>query len=379
MSEPVSLPGAEPPSDHSKAGEDPILFQITAGTIAQALAWIRRALGWLTATYVIGLLILLLGLEWWGERNWLFSLLHYAPAQGILLPLAGLTPVCLLFRWRLVLWHFVAAFILIFGYMTFRWSSVPPINGSEIKAVTFNYGESNRTQFMAFLAAEKPDLLLLQDARNRGADLVAKIPGMYANDMGQFAFLSKFPIQKATLVESVATQGEPVVARYEVQIQGRMIAVYSVHLPTPRQQLVRFLGGRRVLGDLVGHGHREPAFGNYRDWLHERMRLAQALAGVLAEEKLPMIVGGDFNTPDHGYIYHLMAGVMSDAFTHAGRGWGLTFPGSTHNPISFFGPWLRIDYFWAGRGWRVTECRPEPGQKSQHKAVFARFEPQPMS
>ena len=176
------------------------------------------------------------------------------------------------------------------------------------------------------------------------------------------------------------TEGQPVAARYEVQIGGRITAVYSIHLPTPRQQLSRFLGGRRILGDLAGHGHRAPAFGNYREWLQERFRLAQALAGVLGEGWVPpMIVGGDFNTPDHGYIYHLFAREMTDAFACVGRGWGLTFPGSTHNPISFFGPWLRIDYFFTGRGWRVTECRPEPGRKSQHKAVFARFEPQPLS
>ncbi len=92
-----------------------------------------------------------------------------------------------------------------------------------------------------------------------------------------------------------------------------------------------------MLGDLVGHGHRAPVYGNYREWVQERIRLAHALADVLAAEKQPMIVGGDFNTPDHGYIYHLFAGEMTDAFAHAGRGWGLTFPGSTHNPISFFG------------------------------------------
>ena len=336
-------------------------------------------LGWATAAYFIGLVLLLLGLDWWGERNWIFSLMLYAPAQVLLLPLLVLTPACLLLRWRLVGWHLAAVAILAFVYMNFHWSFPRPMDGSEIKAVTFNYGESNRAQFLAFLDAEKPDLLLLQDARNRGADLAAKIPGYFANDLGQFAFLSKFPIQKAEVVESVATQGQPVAARYEVQIQGRIVAVYSVHLPTPRQQLSRFLGGRRILGDFVGHAHREPVYGNYRDWLQERMRLAHALAKVLAEEKYPMIVGGDFNTPDHGYIYHLFAGEMIDAFAHAGRGWGLTFPGSTHNPISLFGPWLRIDYFFAGHGWRVTECRPEPGRKSQHKAVFARFAPQPMS
>jgi endonuclease/exonuclease/phosphatase family metal-dependent hydrolase len=232
---------------------------------------------------------------------------------------------------------------------------------------------------MAFLEAEKPDLILLQDARNGGADLMRRIPGMYASDLGQFAFLSKFPIQSAAVVQSALAEGQPVAARYEIEFQGRAIAIYNVHLPTPRQQLSRFVGGRRVLGDLVGHGHRAAGYGNYRDWIQARIRTAQTLVKVFAEEKYPMIVGGDFNTPDHGYIYHLFAGEMVDAFPHAGRGWGLTFPGSTHNPISFFGPWLRIDYFFVGRGWRVTECRPETGRKSQHKAVFARFLPQPMS
>ncbi len=378
MSDPA--PSQERPAGNpTSPSKDQVLFQLTAANLQSALKWTRHVLGWATLVYVAGLLLLLLGLEWWGERSWIFSVLLYAPIQTCLLPLALLSPLCLLFRWRMVLWHITAAFILVFVYMTFRWSSVPPTSGSELRAVTFNFGESNRPQFMSFLAAEKPDIIVLQDARNRGADLAGKIPGMYFSDLGQFAFLSKFPIQKAAVVDSVQIHGEPVAARYEIQFQGRAIAIYSVHLPTPRQQLSRFLGGRRILGDLVGHGRREAGYGNYREWIHERISLAKALAQVLGEERQPMIVGGDFNTPDHGYIYHLFAGEMSDCFAHVGRGWGLTFPGSTHNPISFFGPWLRIDYFFTGKGWRVTECRPEPGGKSQHKAVFARFAPLPMS
>jgi len=379
MSESGASPRGEPLPNPPPAPGEAVLFQLTEASLRRLLAGFRRALGWVTLMYVGALATFLIGMEWCGERFWLFSLLNYGPIQTCLVPLAFLTPVCLLFRWRLVLWHIAAAFVLIFGYMHFRWSSVSPFHSSEIKVVTFNYGESNRAQFLSFLAAEQPDLLLLQDARGRGADLVKKIPAMYASDLDQFAFLSKFPIERAEIVENVKSEGKAVAARYEVMIQGRLIAIYSVHLPTPRQQLGRFLGGRRILGDFVGHGHREPAYGNYRDYVRARIALGQTLARVLADEKLPMIVGGDFNTPDHGYLYHLFSGEMSDAFANAGRGWGLTFPGSTHNPISFFGPWLRIDYLFAGRGWRVTECRPEPGRKSQHKAVFARFEPRPLS
>jgi len=377
MSDPGSAPSPHPGSPPPQ--REQVVFQITTGSLARALFWARRVAGWLTAGYVGGLLVLLLGLEWWGERSWVFSLLLYAPIQMCLLPLLVLTPFCLLFRWRLVAWHFAAIVLVFFGYMTFRWSSVPPATGAELKAVTFNFGESNRPQFLSFLEAEKPDILLLQDAVGRGPDFAAKLPGMYMKDLGQFVFLSKFPIQKAALVDSVQTDGVTVAARYEIEFQGRTIAIYNVHLPTPRQQLARFLGGRRILGDLVGHGRREVGYGDYRDWVRERIRLGRALAAVLAQERCPMVVGGDFNTPDHGYIYHMFAGEMTDAFAKAGRGWGLSFPGSTHNPVSFYGPWLRIDYFFAGRGWQVTECRPEPGGKSQHKAVFARFLPKPVS
>ena len=353
---------------------DTVILQITAGTLARAVAGIRTALGWLTLGYVGGLISILVALERWGERFWLFGVLLYAPAQILLLPLLVLTPACILFRWRLVLWHLGAGAALAFCYMTFSWSSVRKPGEATITAVTFNAGESNRPQFLAFLQSEKPDLILLQDARGRSAELAAKIAGMSASEVGQFALVSKFPVQKAAFVADVKWRDQPIAARYEVAIEGRVVAIYSVHLPTPRQELSRFLGGRRLLGDLVGRRHREPGFGNYREWLDERIKLARALAATFASEKLPMIVGGDFNTPDHGYIYHLFASELTDAFDRAGRGWGLTFPGSTRNPISLFGPWLRLDYFFVGRGWRVTECRPEEGRKSQHKAVLARFE-----
>jgi endonuclease/exonuclease/phosphatase (EEP) superfamily protein YafD len=371
--------GEDPRDPRAVGAEEVVLFQVTEATFREMVGWLGRGLDWVTAAYVVSLCLFLLGMEWWGERFWLFSVINYGPIQVCLVPLVFLTPVCLLFRRGLVLWHLLAAFLLIFCYMRFRWSSIPAFRSSEVRAVTFNYGESNRAQFLGFLTAEKPDLLVMQDARGRAADLVKLFPDMYGVDLDQFAFLSKFPIQEAAIVESVKVQGQSVMARYEVMIQGRRVAVYSVHLPTPRQQLARFLGGRRILGDFVGHGYQRALYGNYRDWLRERMQLAHTVARVLADEKLPMIVGGDFNTPDHGYIYHLFAGEMTDAFAHAGRGWGLTFPGSTHNPISFFGPWLRIDYFFAGHGWNVLECRPEPGGKSQHKAVFARFEPRSLN
>ena len=360
-----------------ESAPDPVLFKITAGMLTRALARLRRVLGWLTLAYVAGLLIAMIALEWWGERLWVFSLLLYAPAQTLLLPLLVLTPLCLLVRWRLCLWHLACVLAVAFGYMTFSVSGSSRRDERAFSAVTFNYGESNRPQFAAFIEREKPDIILLQDARNRGPEFAAKMPGTFVAGQGEFVCVSRFPIQKSALLTEPKWAGHPVAARFEVLVKDRVLVFYSVHLPTPRRELSRFLGGRRVLGDLVGRRHREPGFGNYSEWIDQRIALARALAKVFQEEKQPFIVAGDFNTPDHGLIYHLFACEMGDAFDEAGRGWGMTFPGRTRNPLTGFGPWLRLDYFFTGRGWRAVECRPEPGTKSQHKAVFARFEPLP--
>jgi len=355
-----------------------VLLQITTSNLVSILKWARCLVGWMTMGYLGFLALILLALERWGERNWLISVLLYAPPQILLLPLVIMAPACLLFRPRLIGWHLAAAFFLIFGYMNFRWSRPARQGSTTVTAVTFNAGESNLPQFLEFLDREKPDFVFLQDTGGRALAVKARLPGASMVSLGQFCFISRYPLEKMSYVEAAKSGDQPVAVRCETVIAGRPAALYSVHLPTPRSELSRFLGGRRILGDLAGRAHREAGFGNYRDWLAARLNLARSLAGVFAKEPLPMIVGGDFNTPDHGYIYHLFAGEMTDAFAHAGRGWGLTFPGSTHNPVSFYGPWLRIDYFFAGRGWNVSECRPEPGRKSQHKAVLARFEPTPI-
>jgi vancomycin resistance protein VanJ len=359
------------------ARPDPVILKITIGTLTRAVGLIRSALGWLTLIYGGGLLVGMAALEWWGERFWVLSVLLYAPPQILLLPLALLTPLCLLFRARLCLWHLACVLVMAFGFMTFRWAGSSRRDDKMITAVTFNCGESYRPQMAAFIEQEKPDFILLQDAGYRGPELAAKLPGSFVAGHREFVLVSRYPVIKSGLVAEPNWEGRPVAARFEVMVKDQPLVLYSVHLPTPRHELSRFIGGRRILGDLVGRKQREPGFGNYREWLDKRIQLASALAKVFKDEKQPFIVGGDFNTPDHGYIYHLFAAEMTDAFTVAGRGWGLTFPGHTRNPLTAFGPWLRLDYFFTGRGWRAVECRPEPGDRSQHKAVLARFEPLP--
>ena len=328
----------------------------------------------LTRLYLAGLIVLLLALEWWGERHWLLSLAIFAPPQALLAPLAILAPVALLVRPRLLLWYGACVALVAFGYMTFRRHSRPAANTKVLTVVTHNVGEGNRQQFFSFLEAENPDVIALQDARFRAADYAGRFPDRYVAASGEFCLISRHLIQQSKTLEAPKWHGRPVAARYEVICEGQPLVIYNVHMPTPRGQFSHVFS-RRFVRDLFVEDEGGAPAGSYREWIDARIELARGLARVFAAEKQPFIACGDFNMPDHGYIYHLFADEMTDAFAHAGRGWGLTFPGETRNPATFFGPWLRLDFVFAGRGWEPVFCNPESGRKSQHRAVVAHFVP----
>ena len=102
--------------------------------------------------------------------------------------------------------------------------------------------------------------------------------------------------------------------------------------------------------------------------------MSRDIIAILQKETVPFLVVGDFNMPANGRTADLFRATMSDAFQQKGRGLGNTFPGSSDNRMAdFFGPWLRLDYLFAGKDWEPLMCRVEPRVAGQHLAVMARF------
>lgn len=353
-------------------------------TTAALLAALRANLGpllragarWLTWAYFAGLLFGIVWLEWAGERFWLSGVFLFAPPQVLLLPLVFLSPFCLVVRARLLLVHALAIGIVVFFYMGWQWNSRPAAPASAIRLITHNAGQSNRPQFYQFAAAEKPDIIALQDARGAGPELSRKFPGFHIVSRGEFYLVSRFPIVQSDVVSQVKWFNRPAAARFELLCQNRTLIIYSVHLPTPRQQLNRFLSGR-AFADMMADedSARRPL--TYGEWTRTRLKMASDLAAVFERETQPYLVCGDFNTPDHGIIYHTVSRHLLDSHRVSGRAFGFTFPGSTRNPLTLRGPWLRIDYAFAGRGWKPIFSQPEPGRLSQHCALAAHFVPIP--
>ncbi len=341
--------------------------------------WTLLSLEGVSISFCALLLVLLAAIEWVAE-SWLpLAMLLFAPPVVFLIPFVFITPLMLWRRrWSHVLAHGVCIGITAFAFMTFRIHRNLKEIPQSITMITHNIGQGDREAFADYFPNEEPDIVLLQDAARRRDSIAKRFPNHRIKALDQFLILTPHTILRGDVVNQVRWREQAVAARFELVVNGREIAVYSVHMPTPRPSLSRILSPRVWLEMFGVAKAPTEGFPSYRGWLDARMELARSLASVMAQEKLPFLVGGDFNMPDHGRMYRLFSRVMTDAFSASGTGWGLTFPGAKDSRVaSLLGPWLRIDYLFAGRGWKPVDCRTADDARSQHRAVLARFEPAP--
>lgn len=336
-------------------------------------------LEWLSVAYCWCMLGLLACVEWAAEIWVPFTILLFAPpavyAAGFLL----LTPMMLWRRkWRHIALHAGCIFVLFAVFMKLRVHRPLVPAAGQITVISHNIGQGDREAFSDYFPKEEPDVVLLQDAGRGREAFSRRFPSHRIRAIDQFMILTPHTILRADVLDSVRWKGRSVAVRYELMLNGREVAIYNVHFPTPRPSLRGSLSPRVWLEALGIRRAPTEGFPSYRAWIDARLALARSLLAETSKEKLPYIVGGDFNMPDHGRMYRMIAGAMTDAFAAAGNGWGLTFPGSKDSAIAaIIGPWLRIDYLFAGSGWKPVDCRTADDPRSQHRALLARFAPTP--
>ena len=239
--------------------------------------------------------------------------------------------------------------------------------------LTFNRGE-RAGSLLPFKEKHQPDIAAMQEAGKKSSTYL-RAEGYsdmsYGEDIGEFMLLSKYPIKdKGLLKFEIDGRGHEIGAWFIVDFAGDAIVIYNVHLDTPRDQLKAFQRG----AFLRGLWPFSEAAKNYQRFWDRQIELANLLLEHIEAETRPTIVVGDFNTPDRGYIYRRFAKRLQVAHEKAGHGFGFTFPGTTRNPLTLFGPWLRLDHQFANQSWRVLDCWTESGRRSQHLAVAATFE-----
>ncbi len=91
----------------------------------------------------------------------------------------------------------------------------------------------------------------------------------------------------------------------------------------------------------------------------------EQIRAMLAQETLPLIVSGDFNSTPHNWVYYGLADGLVDAFRVAGRGWGATY----HADF----PVARIDHVLVSRAWKVVQAHVSKAPYSDHLPLVVRL------
>jgi endonuclease/exonuclease/phosphatase (EEP) superfamily protein YafD len=229
--------------------------------------------------------------------------------------------------------------------------SKPPIAGQSVTVMSINL--LGRNQDTAALVAEvlavQPDVLLLHEYRphwhqafqSEVGDDYPYVGCVQRDDDFGLAVYSRLPF--ATPVDTAVPlgNGDTPQARMVVRIDGRDVAVYSVHLMPPKN-CAYTTRQRREFADLLD---------------------------LLKQEELPVVLCGDFNfTNASAYADELERLGLIDAHRISGCGRGSTWP--RIGPFRWF-PGIRLDHVFLSKQLTSTRCRTGIGHGSDHRPVIA--------
>ena len=275
--------------------------------------------------------------------------------------------------WRLLS---VAALLVCVTLLMGLSLGAPEDGHGRIRFMTYNvksYLALQRSGGVEGLAQEvfehQPDILVMQDAGQlvdvegnvRSADLLRVVgtawPHAHATD--EYVLLSRWPIRQCWH-GAIPVGDEPhVFAHCDVDVDGRVVQVITVHLITPRKGLVA--------------KHRGQAHWLGLDEWQDNMLLRMRQTGLLAEylRQLPpgpRIVAGDLNATEASVVEQTLLNTgLRDAYSAASVGYGFTHGHSLLRGLSF----LRIDHILVSPDIAVADAFTGGAQASQHRPVIA--------
>ena len=337
-------------------------------------------------------------MRWLGEKNLFFGCAIYWPPMVWFLPaivLAGTSVV--LVDWKTFSANVILCITLAVFGIGWKWpheidlQKTNPGGNTEITILTNNRGQNMGQSMKPFIDAVQPDVMCFQDSHGMKKRYLSD-PGYAAYphvaEAGEFVVLSKLPILSSELISQtpLPPSGLPedqnwrpvIAAKFRIDAGGWVFVLYNVHTFTPRGTLRHNMRGALFYGILgvPGTSWAEKRRLGEAAW-HQRIDQLKDLLASAAEETEPVILAGDFNMPQLGYLHGVVAEQFPDSHEEAGGGFGFTFPGSTEGPLSLLsldGAWMRLDYVFFDRtNWRCEWSCAEPDRASQHRALVARL------
>ena len=335
----------------------------------------RRAAIVLSWAYPLALLATMAAFWGIGERWWATTVAMYLPRIGFALPLPLLAAGVWFAGAPRVTWVPLAVSVpILFELAGFvmPWPAVHAEPGApSVRVMSYNVDVENKGDPAILEQVDKysPDVLFLVE--HASTTIIPELEKRYASVRAetQFVIASRFPVQSELEPEKLHYSGRLRSPRWLAEVLETPlgpIAFYAVHPLSPRDGLnaVRGVGLLHKIKVAMGLSFASQDIVNYNSGLRE-LQVAD-FADFAAQEKVPVVIGGDTNLPGLSYALHHSLSAYHDAFTEAGWGFGYTHPvGGRH------APWMRIDRIMGSDELRFTHFEVGCGLASDHACVIA--------
>jgi endonuclease/exonuclease/phosphatase family metal-dependent hydrolase len=309
--------------------------------------------GWLALVLVVAAWMLLRAGDLWSPA----TALMFGPRWVVGLPALALVPAAAWLRRRSLVPALLALVLTVGPVMGFNipWGggSSDSSAGVRLRLMTCNmhYGKVDLRPLARLLDESRPDIVAIQELHDSAVVESFAPAGWHVHRSAGHLLLSRFTIRKAVELGTDLSAPEGSVMRYDLDLPGGGVTVFSLHFMTPRR-------GLNQVAEDGWEGLADVAAGSALRRVQSE-RVARAADDVPG----PVLLLGDFNTPAESAIFRRVWGRYTDAFTAAGWGWGYTF---VSRRVA-----VRIDHILFGPGFRCERCWVAGTVGSPHRPVLA--------
>jgi endonuclease/exonuclease/phosphatase family metal-dependent hydrolase len=214
-----------------------------------------------------------------------------------------------------------------------------------------------------------PAVVFLQDA---GGVLNGPLGDYFkkwnVRSFGQYIVASKLPLGELQVRDISYFKEQHTSVRTQIDLGGETVALYNVHFATPRF-------GLNALREVKGRPWYLPsAIQQLENNVMARQIQVRALREYIRQEKGPVIVAGDLNSPDDSLVCSTLRSVgLHDAFAEGGKGYGYTYGHSLllKRILNVNVSWMRIDHIMMSKQFRARDCSAGSANASAHRPVIA--------
>jgi len=319
------------------------------------------------------LLVLIFIINQAGPENCLITFVNlYLPQGYWAIPIAPLLIGVFFFNNRRLAYVIGCSLMLLFvvlALMDFRFTgrllntdSNATAETTPIRFMTYNVaGGKGRDALVKIITDESPSVILFQESSpDFLRDFQASFPAWNVTSGDDLMIASVYGVSdfKKTDLPKLSNDEwkRPAYVRAVVDTGTSRFAVYNTHLSTPRDALNAIR-------------HLEPNFyESVRINIRDRKNQSSQLAEAVSKEKLPFILGGDFNAPEKSIMISPFVKLgLRNVFSERGLGFGYTKGHDLQLGFSF----IRIDHIFVSAEWRSVLSQVGSSLGSDHRPMLA--------